>query len=67
MVFLTLVLRSDVARWANVVLAILYAVSIVASAIGEGAYFIFLSLAEVALLLLIVRYAWTWPGAADDL
>jgi Family of unknown function (DUF6326) len=65
MVFLTLVLRPAVARWVNVVLAVLYAVSIVASAIGEDAYFVFLSLAEVALLLLIVRYAWTWPRTAD--
>lgn len=64
MVFLTLVLRPAVARWVNVVLAVLYAVSIVASAIGEDAYFVFLSLAEVALLLLILRYAWTWPRTA---
>jgi hypothetical protein len=41
----------------------------VASAIGEtDAYYVFLSAAEVALLLLIVWYAWTWPrreGAGD--
>jgi hypothetical protein len=62
MIFLTLVLRPTVARWTNIVLAILYAVSIVASAIGEtDAYFLFLSVAEIGMLLLIVRYAWTWP------
>jgi hypothetical protein len=62
MIFLSLVLRPTVARWANVVLAILYAVSIAASAIGEtDVYYLFLSAAEIALLLLIVRYAWTWP------
>jgi hypothetical protein len=69
MIFLSLVLRPPVARWTNIVLAILYVVSIVASAIGEtDAYYLFLSAAEIALLLLIVRYAWTWPrpGVADD-
>jgi Family of unknown function (DUF6326) len=62
MVFLTLVLRPSLNRWVNIVLPILYAVSIVASVIGEDhVYFFFLSGAEVALLVLIVRYAWVWP------
>ena len=62
MVFLTLVLRPTVNRWTNIVLPTLYIVSILASAIGEtSAYYWFLSVAESALLLLIVWYAWTWP------
>lgn len=61
MVFLTLVLRPSVIRWTNIALPILYVVSIVASAIGESAYFVFLSVVESALLLLIIWYAWTWP------
>jgi hypothetical protein len=61
MVYLTLVLRPSITRWMNVVLPVLYIVSIVASAIGESAYFIFLSSAETALLVLIIWYAWTWP------
>jgi hypothetical protein len=62
MIFLSLVLRPTVCRGVNIVLATLYVVSIVASAIGEtDAYYLFLSVAEIALLLLIVRYAWTWP------
>jgi hypothetical protein len=62
MIFLSLVLRPSVNRWTNIVLPILYIVSIVASAIGEtSAYFLFLSIAESALLLLIIWYAWTWP------
>lgn len=69
MIFLSLVLRPVVCRWVNVVLGALYAVSIVAAAIAEtDAYYLFLSVAEIALLLLIVRYAWTWPrrdGAGD--
>jgi len=62
MVFLSLVLSPTVDRWANVVLAGLYVVSIVASAIGEtSAYYWLLGITESALLLLIVWYAWTWP------
>jgi Family of unknown function (DUF6326) len=62
MVFLSLVLSPTVNRWTNIVLPSLYVVSIVASAIGEtSAYYWFLSIAESALLLLIVWYAWTWP------
>jgi hypothetical protein len=62
MVFLTLVLRPRLNRWANIVLPILYIVSIVVSAIGDDwAYYYFLSIAESSLLLLIIWYAWTWP------
>jgi Family of unknown function (DUF6326) len=61
MVFLSIVLAPRVNRWANIVLAALYVVSIVASAIGEAAYFVFLSILEIALLLVLIRYAWTWP------
>jgi cell division protein FtsB len=61
MVFLTLVLRPAANRWVNILVAALYIVSIVASMFGEDAYFVFLSLAEIAMLGLIVWYAWTWP------
>jgi hypothetical protein len=62
MVFLSLVLRPRVNRWANIVLPPLYIVSIVISAIGEWAFFLLLSIVESALLLLIIWYAWTWPS-----
>jgi uncharacterized protein DUF6326 len=62
MVFLSLVLKSRVNRWVNIVLPILFIVSIAASVIGETwAYFIFLSISEIGLLLLIIWYSWTWP------
>jgi Family of unknown function (DUF6326) len=61
MIFLSLVLRPAAARWSNIVLAIVYIVSILAAAIGEDAYYLFLSAVEIAMLLLIVGYAWTWP------
>jgi Family of unknown function (DUF6326) len=61
MIFLSLVLRPAVCRWINVVVAIVYVASIAAAAVGEDVYYLFLSAAEIALLLLIVVYAWTWP------
>ena len=61
MVVVSLTLPPRICRWASVVLAALYIVSIVASAIGEDAYFLFLSTAECVLLLVIIRRAWMWP------
>ena len=62
MVFLSLVLRPRVNRRVNIVLPILYIVSIAISSIGETwAYYYFMSAAEGALLTLIVWYSWTWP------
>ncbi len=61
MIFLTLVLPPKACRWTNIVLSPLYVVSIVASAIGESAYFVFLSVMETVLLL-ILWHAWAWPG-----
>jgi hypothetical protein len=62
MVYLSLVLRPTINRWTNIVLPILYIVSIIASVIGEtSAYFLLLSAVESVLLMLIVWHAWTWP------
>jgi hypothetical protein len=63
MVFLSLALRPKLTRWTNIVLPVLYIASIVATVIGETwAYLYFLSVVEIALLALIIWYAWTWPG-----
>jgi hypothetical protein len=61
MVFLALILRPRVSRIANIVLGIIYALTIIAGAIGEWNYYILGSAIEVALLAAIVQYAWTWP------
>jgi hypothetical protein len=61
MVFGALVLRPAVNRIANIVLAILFALTIVAGAIGEWSYYVVGSAIEVALLAGVVYYAWTWP------
>jgi hypothetical protein len=66
MIFLSLVLKPSIDRWTNIVLSVLYIISIVASAIGEtAAYYLFLSLVESALLLLIIWFAWRWPRQED--
>ncbi len=62
MVVLSLVLRPRVNRIVNIVVALVYAVSIIASCIGEGwVYYLLGSAVEVVLLVAIVRTAWAWP------
>jgi hypothetical protein len=61
MVFASLVLRPNVNRITNIVLGVIYALTIVGGAIGEWGYYVLGSAVEVALLAGIVLYAWTWP------
>lgn len=63
MVFLSLILRPGVNRIANIVLGVIYALTIVGGAIGEWNYYVLGSATEVVLLAAIVYYAWTWPKA----
>ena len=66
MVFAALVLRPSVNRIANIALGIIYALTIVAGAIGEWNYYILGSAIEVGLLALVVYYAWTWPTLSTE-
>lgn len=61
MVFGALVLSPRVSRVANIALGILYAVTIIAGAVGEWSYYVLGSVIETALLAAVVYYAWTWP------
>ena len=66
MVVLSLVLRPRVNRIVNIVVALVYAVSIIASCIGEAwGYYLLGSAVEVVLLVAIVRTAWTWPRTQE--
>ena len=65
MLFLSLVLPVRITRMANIVLALVYAVTVAGSAIGEWSYFILGSLVEAALLAGVAFYAWTWPKATE--
>jgi hypothetical protein len=67
MVFLSVGLRPGVSRWANIVVAGLYIVVSLGSLAGESwAYLYFGAVIEVALLVTIIRYAWTWPTRPID-
>ena len=66
MVFATLVLPAHIARRTNIALAVAYALTIVAGAIGEWGYYVLGSAVEVALLAAITYLAWTWPGLVDQ-
>ncbi len=61
MVFGALVLRPRVNRISNMALSIIYALTIIAGAVGEWNYYILGSAVEVALLVAIFHYARTWP------
>jgi hypothetical protein len=61
MVIASLVLRPRVNRVVNIALSVVYALTIVATAIGEWNYYILGSAIEVVLLGSIVYCAWTWP------
>ena len=65
MVFLSVGLRPAASRWANIVVAGLYIVVSLGNLAGESwAYLYFGAVIEVALLVTIIRYAWTWPTRA---
>jgi Family of unknown function (DUF6326) len=61
MVFGALVLRPRINRLANIALSTIYAVTIIAGAVGEWTYYVFGSVVEIALLAAIFHYARTWP------
>lgn len=66
MVFLSLVLKPKINRQTNIIVGILYIVSILLSLIGEmWAFYVFGSIVESLLLSMIVWYAWKWPKQED--
>ena len=60
MIFLSRVLKRDVNRWTNIAAAVITILFVIG---GGSAYlsYIFFATVEVACMLLIVWYAWTWP------
>jgi Family of unknown function (DUF6326) len=67
MVFGALVLRPRVNRFANITLSVLYALTVMAAAIGEWRYYVLGSIIELGLLVGVLYYAWTWPRLASGL
>ena len=61
MVFLSLALKPKAARWANIILGVVYTAVNIGNLVGETwAFYILFGIVEMALTLLIVWYAWTW-------
>jgi hypothetical protein len=62
MIVLSQMLPAAAARWTNVVVAALFVLVSLGNAVGETWLFLWLgAVVEAALLLLVVRTAWTWP------
>ena len=62
MVFLSLLLKPKVNRWANIILGIFFTVFLpITMLMTTYAYYIFLGIVEVVFTALIVWYAWKWP------
>ena len=70
MVFLSLALRPQVNRWANLIPGVLYTFVNISNLIGETwAFYVLFGIVEIVLTVLIVGYAWMWRnpvGAADS-
>lgn len=61
MVFLSTALPASLTRWASIILGVFYTAIMLMTMPGSWAFYIFLGVVEVALSLLIVWHAWTWP------
>ena len=67
MVFLSLVLRPGLNRWANILFGVIYTGTMLYTMMYSGAwaFYIFLGFIEITLTVLIVWYAWTWPRQGE--
>lgn len=62
MIFLSLVLKPPVNRWTNTIVSTFYILTMLGACIGETwGFYIFGTVIESLLLLLIIWYAWKWP------
>ena len=61
MIFLSLALPPKVTRWLNILVGVLLTGIVLMTIPGSWAFYIFLSVIEVALQSLAVWYAWRWP------
>lgn len=61
MVCLSVLLKTSVNRWVNIVLGSIYAVIMLITMPGAWAFYVFLGIVEVALTAIIVWTAWSWP------
>lgn len=68
MIFLSLALPARVNRWTNIAVAILYIPFTLFNLVGDAwSYMYFGAAVEVALLSLIIWYAWKWPRTSENI
>jgi hypothetical protein len=65
MVFLSLVLRPNINRWANIVLGVLFTAIMLLVIQGAWIFYKFFGVVEMALTSTIVWYAWKWPRTVE--
>ena len=66
MIFLSVLLNAKLNRWINVIVGILYIIVAVGNVIGETwFYYIFGTIIEFVILILVVWFAWKWPTTED--
>ncbi len=61
MIFLSLALLPALSRWLNILVGAALTAIVLMTIPGSWAFYIFLSVVEVVLQLLVVWYAWHWP------
>ncbi len=66
MIYLTLIMPRRANRIVNIVVATVYVLTIIGSAVGEWNYFVLGSAAEAILLAVVVYHAWTWPAPSNS-
>jgi hypothetical protein len=67
MIFLSPVLKPGAARWANIIVGLLYTAVNIWNVIGETwAFYLLFGIVEIALTLLIIGYAWRWRSPRAD-
>lgn len=67
MISLSVALPARVNRWTNLIVAVVYIPYTLFNLAGEAwPHMILGAFVEVALLLMIIRYAWKWPGTRGD-
>jgi hypothetical protein len=61
MVFLSLVLPPKINRWLNISLGVFYIVVMLFTMQGAWSFYILLGVIEIAMGVLTIWYAWSWP------
>lgn len=61
MIFLSVALPAIATRWLNIIFGLLYIVIEALTMVGSWNYYLFYSVVEIILMVLIVWYAWRWP------